>query len=69
MHTHVEGDPGFKCNAYYEEKMYSNCLRKLHTDKIMDLIGCMPPWMVSNKSIWCDSTVSISDGKNLQNIL
>ena len=62
LHTHVEGNPELRCKNYDEENLYTNCLRKSHTNKIMDLIGCMPPWLVDDKILWCNSTLAFLNG-------
>ena len=62
LHTHAEGDPELRCKNYDEDNLYSKCLRKSHTNKLINLIGCMPPWLTDDKILWCNSTLAFLDG-------
>lgn len=61
MEVHVENEPKFKCKIYDENDSYSKCLEKQYIEKILEKLGCIPPWL-GDASMWCNSTFSGING-------
>ena len=63
MEVHIENDPNLKCKNYDENNKYPKCLQEGYIDKVMEKLGCIPPWLGDDISMWCNSTFSGIEGK------
>ena len=61
----VENDPNMKCRNYDENLRYSQCLQKRYSQKVKKVLGCYPPWLVANKTLWCNNTFSGVEGTDI----
>ena len=34
-----------------------NAIASKNVNKVMDLLGCVPPWLLSDERLWCNSEV------------
>ena len=54
-----------KCKEYSQEESYINCVEKAVRKELVDLLGCLPPWMtkIDNEDI-CDEEIVLDDEKH-----
>ena len=57
---HVEKDPEMPCRSYDESLSYTSCQEERYIRVVTDVLGCIPPWMSSNRSLWCNHTFNES---------
>ena len=64
MEVHIANDPNPKCKVYNENEVYSKCLQERYIEKVMEKLGCIPPWLGDDISMWCNSTFSGIQGNH-----
>ena len=50
---HLENDPNYHCINYKVPGEYDQCLRKEYIKASFDILGCAPPWLTKNETLWC----------------
>ena len=53
MKKHVESDPAMPCRNYDDNFSYTDCQEQRYIRQTTQLLGCVPPWLSSNSSLWC----------------
>ena len=59
--SHLETDPNYHCIDYKAPGEYDSCLRNEFIKESFDLIGCAPPWLTKNETLWCKENELISE--------
>ena len=50
----LENDPQSNCRNYEEGSSFHQCLEKEYEEQVMDVLGCSPPHIAENSSLWCN---------------
>ena len=72
LERHVENDPSQPCRIYKMDFGYENCLEERYVSKVQNMLGCIPPWLSDNSSLWCNQTfenITDSNKNDIQNLL
>ena len=54
LESHVENDPALPCRTYQKHYSYANCLEERYVSQVQSMLGCIPPWLADNSSLWCN---------------
>lgn len=72
LERHVENDPSLPCRTYKKDFGYANCLEERYVSQVQSVLGCIPPWLSDNSSLWCNQifeNITGSKKKDIQFLL
>ena len=68
LERHVENDPSLPCRTYKKDFRYANCLEERYVSQVQSMLGCIPPWLSDNSSLWCNQIFENITGNKKEDI-
>ena len=57
--VHMDNDPSYPCRTYSAPGEYHQCLEHDFVGQSLEMMNCTPPWLTSNKSLWCQDQLQL----------
>ena len=68
LERHIENDPALPCRTYQKPYSYANCLEERYVSQVQSMLGCIPPWLADNSSLWCNQIFENITGSRKEDI-